>query len=93
MWLIYQLMQKLEASQKAKSGSAYNWNTLFVRADTVASATALAHGVSKGDLLNPVRVLFLGYDGVQQWVKSDNSINNSVFIFKLMIMMLMLGSV
>lgn len=47
--------QKREGDKKATSGDGYNWNTLFVRADTVATATAAAHGITKGEVLDPVR--------------------------------------
>lgn len=40
------------AKKKAKAGDAYNWNTLFIRQDTVADAMADKYGVSKGDVLN-----------------------------------------
>ena len=41
-----------EDKLKAASGNSFNWNTLFLRADTVADAMADAYGVSKSDILN-----------------------------------------
>lgn len=40
------------AKKKARAGDSYNWNTLFIRQDTVADAMADKYGVSKGDVLN-----------------------------------------
>ena len=47
--------QKKEKEQKEKAGSAYNWNTLFLRQDTVAEVMAEELGVTKGELLSAVR--------------------------------------
>lgn len=47
-------LQKKEKERKDASGSAYNWNTLFLRQDTVAEVMAEELGVSKGELLSTV---------------------------------------
>jgi multiple RNA-binding domain-containing protein 1 len=39
--------------RKAASGSAFNWNTMFMRSDTVAGAMATEYGVDKADILDP----------------------------------------
>ncbi len=45
---------KLE-KQKAASTNPFNWNTLFMRANTVVDAMASSYGVSKSDMLDTVR--------------------------------------
>eukprot|EP00040_Diaphanoeca_grandis_P044144 m.11430 g.11430 ORF g.11430 m.11430 type:complete len:941 (-) comp8809_c0_seq1:378-3200(-) len=40
------------AKRKSESTDAFNWNTLFMRQDTVAGAMATAYGVEKGDILD-----------------------------------------
>lgn len=44
--------QKL-AKQKATATNDFNWNSMFIRSDTVLSAMAEQLGVSKADILNP----------------------------------------
>lgn len=39
--------------RKAASGSAFNWNSLFMRTDTVAGAMAAEYGVDKAHILDP----------------------------------------
>ena len=41
-----------EQSQKAGAGNRAAWNTLFMRADTVAEAVAAHYGISKSQLLD-----------------------------------------
>eukprot|EP00727_Mastigamoeba_balamuthi_P005684 m51a1_g1735 hypothetical protein (754) ;mRNA; r:161398-164064 len=43
--------QKREAEQRSKAQSSFNWNSLFLRQDTVAAAMAGKLKVSKGELL------------------------------------------
>ena len=45
--------QNKDKEAKDKSGDGFNWNTLFMRSDTVASAMAATYGVSKGEVLDP----------------------------------------
>lgn len=45
--------RKKEADLKASAGNKVAWNSLFMRADTVAEAVAAHYGVSKADLLDP----------------------------------------
>eukprot|EP00051_Salpingoeca_urceolata_P001961 m.45608 g.45608 ORF g.45608 m.45608 type:complete len:1034 (+) comp11795_c0_seq3:145-3246(+) len=45
--------KKRERKRKAESGSSFNWNTLFMRAGTVADAMASSYGVTKSDILHP----------------------------------------
>eukprot|EP00039_Didymoeca_costata_P013685 m.212073 g.212073 ORF g.212073 m.212073 type:complete len:869 (+) comp15847_c0_seq1:210-2816(+) len=45
--------KKREAKRRAQSGSSFNWNTLFMRADTVADSMANSFGVSKSMILDP----------------------------------------
>jgi len=42
-----------EADLKASAGNTVAWNSLFMRADTVAEAVAAHYGVTKSDLLDP----------------------------------------
>lgn len=41
-----------EGQQKASAGNRAAWNTLFMRADTVAEAVAAHYGISKSQLLD-----------------------------------------
>jgi hypothetical protein len=50
-------VQKREQELKGNSEAKFNWNTLFLRADTVASAMAASYGMDKGDVLDPVSCL------------------------------------
>lgn len=45
--------RKKEAELKASAGNRAAWNSLFMRADTVAEAVAAHYGVSKAELLDP----------------------------------------
>ena len=44
--------RRQELIRKAEASKADSWNTLFVRADTVANSIASKYGVSKGDIIN-----------------------------------------
>ncbi|MEW5307701.1 MAG: hypothetical protein WDW36_010079 [Sanguina aurantia] len=47
-----QFKTQREASRKADAGNRAAWNTLFMRADTVAEAVAAHYGVTKSELLD-----------------------------------------
>lgn len=44
---------KKVARQKQRAGDDFNWNSLFVRSDTVLNSIASQLGISKADVMNP----------------------------------------
>eukprot|EP00729_Bicosta_minor_P018816 gene18816-14673_t len=45
--------KKRAAKKRAEAGHSFNWNSLFMRADTVADSMAATFGVEKGEILDP----------------------------------------
>ncbi len=46
--------KKKDDQQRTGSSNPFNWNTLFMRADTVADAMASSYGISKSEMLDKV---------------------------------------